>query len=167
MPLQFIRGLDGSQGIAEELSLGHSTKRWCGSSWTAKGQAFLTNDNTFNRTSHLLQIAPCFSRLYRVLPVQIVWGFQLPPVKSMDVIDLEDELADEVEVPDIHTMFAHYDRVYFNSELGACSVEWSPKRMTRYYPSHSHTKLFLCELPSLIEAVPGQTCSQSVLLYSL
>lgn len=32
--------------------------------------------------------------------------------------------------PDIHALFAYYNELYFNSKLGACSVEWSTKRMT-------------------------------------
>lgn len=32
--------------------------------------------------------------------------------------------------PDLHALFVHYNEVYFGSALGACSVEWSSKRMT-------------------------------------
>uniref|UniRef100_A0A1D1ZPK1 SprT-like domain-containing protein n=1 Tax=Auxenochlorella protothecoides TaxID=3075 RepID=A0A1D1ZPK1_AUXPR len=31
---------------------------------------------------------------------------------------------------DIHAMFLHYNNLYFEDSLGACSVEWSSKRMT-------------------------------------
>lgn len=33
--------------------------------------------------------------------------------------------------PDVHALFRHYDALYFDGELGACSVEWSSDRMTR------------------------------------
>jgi hypothetical protein len=33
--------------------------------------------------------------------------------------------------PDIHALFVLYSRLYFRSSLGACSVEWSSKRMVR------------------------------------
>lgn len=32
--------------------------------------------------------------------------------------------------PDIHALFLHYNRLYFDESLGACSVEWSSSRMT-------------------------------------
>ncbi|GAB4819387.1 hypothetical protein N2152v2_006433 [Parachlorella kessleri] len=32
--------------------------------------------------------------------------------------------------PDIHALFCHYNDLYFDSQLGACSVEWSSARMT-------------------------------------
>lgn len=31
---------------------------------------------------------------------------------------------------DIHSLFQHYSYVYFEDDLGACSVEWSSARMT-------------------------------------
>jgi hypothetical protein len=34
--------------------------------------------------------------------------------------------------PDIHVLFEHYNNIYFDNDLGACSVEWSTPRMTRY-----------------------------------
>lgn len=34
--------------------------------------------------------------------------------------------------PDIHSLFMHFNRLYFEGTLGAASVEWSSKRMTRY-----------------------------------
>lgn len=42
--------------------------------------------------------------------------------------------AEELEAldpaPDVHSLFAYYNDLYFNGKLGACSVEWSTKRMT-------------------------------------
>ncbi|PSC74929.1 sprT-like domain-containing Spartan [Micractinium conductrix] len=32
--------------------------------------------------------------------------------------------------PDIHALFCHYNTLYFDEKLGACSVEWSSGRMT-------------------------------------
>lgn len=32
--------------------------------------------------------------------------------------------------PDVHALFLHYNRLYFDESLGACSVEWSSSRMT-------------------------------------
>ena len=32
--------------------------------------------------------------------------------------------------PDVHALFLHYNRLYFDEQLGACSVEWSSSRMT-------------------------------------
>ena len=32
--------------------------------------------------------------------------------------------------PDIHSLFQHYNSLYFGDSLGACSVEWSTARMT-------------------------------------
>lgn len=32
--------------------------------------------------------------------------------------------------PDIHALFCHYNHLYFNDALGACTVDWSSKRMT-------------------------------------
>ena len=49
----------------------------------------------------------------------------------MDLLRGNAELAEDVQTPSIHEMFVYYDRLYFNSELGSCTVEWSPKRMTR------------------------------------
>ncbi len=33
--------------------------------------------------------------------------------------------------PDIHALFMHFNELYFEGTLGAASVEWSSKRMTR------------------------------------
>ena len=33
--------------------------------------------------------------------------------------------------PDVHALFVHYNTLYFGGRLGACSVEWSSRRMTR------------------------------------
>lgn len=33
--------------------------------------------------------------------------------------------------PDIHALFMHFNDLYFEGILGAASVEWSSKRMTR------------------------------------
>ena len=32
--------------------------------------------------------------------------------------------------PDVHALFLHYNQLYFDESLGACSVEWSSSRMT-------------------------------------
>lgn len=32
--------------------------------------------------------------------------------------------------PDLHALFLHYNTLYFDNTLGACSVEWSSSRMT-------------------------------------
>jgi hypothetical protein len=32
--------------------------------------------------------------------------------------------------PDIHALFCHYNELYFRNALGACTVDWSSKRMT-------------------------------------
>lgn len=32
--------------------------------------------------------------------------------------------------PDVHALFLRYNRLYFEDQLGACSVEWSSSRMT-------------------------------------
>ena len=40
-------------------------------------------------------------------------------------------LLDGVEHPDPHDLFVHYNQLYFDGQLGAASVEWSSKRMTR------------------------------------
>ena len=32
--------------------------------------------------------------------------------------------------PDVHALFLHYNGLYFDNRLGACSVEWSSSRMT-------------------------------------
>lgn len=37
--------------------------------------------------------------------------------------------ADDV-FPDIHALFLHYSKLYFDDALGAVSVEWSSARMT-------------------------------------
>jgi hypothetical protein len=47
--------------------------------------------------------------------------FQLPP-----------DLVGEILHPDIHSLFQHYSDLYFSGDLGACSVEWSSGRMTRW-----------------------------------
>ncbi|PRW20898.1 sprT-like domain-containing Spartan [Chlorella sorokiniana] len=45
--------------------------------------------------------------------------------------DLTEEELDLLEpAPDIHTLFVHYNKLYFEAKLGACSVEWSSSRMT-------------------------------------
>lgn len=43
----------------------------------------------------------------------------------------DDDFLEDYNVPSIHEMFVYYDKLYFGSQLGACTVEWSPKRMTR------------------------------------
>ena len=37
--------------------------------------------------------------------------------------------------PDIFELFQHYSHLYFDDALGAASVEYSSKRMTRCSPS--------------------------------
>lgn len=37
--------------------------------------------------------------------------------------------------PDVHALFLHYNALYFDDSLGACSVEWSSSRMTLYAAS--------------------------------
>jgi hypothetical protein len=44
---------------------------------------------------------------------------------------LPDELLEELNPhPDVHGLFSHYNDIYFDGVLGACSVEWSSARMT-------------------------------------
>lgn len=38
--------------------------------------------------------------------------------------------------PDIHELFAHYNKLYFDNQIGACTVKWSSRRMTRYIDVH-------------------------------
>lgn len=54
------------------------------------------------------------------------------------------DLLDEFNVhPDIHLLFQHYSELYFDKELGTCSVEWSSRRMTRHGPaSQRMTKIW-------------------------
>lgn len=48
---------------------------------------------------------------------------------EMEVGKLRDEdLLDPN--PDIHALFCHYNELYFGNALGACTVDWSSKRMT-------------------------------------
>lgn len=50
------------------------------------------------------------------------------------------DLHEDLELPTIQELFVYYDGVYFDNTLGACTVEWSPQKMTRYVPTlHSHT----------------------------
>jgi len=51
------------------------------------------------------------------------WAFQQT---GMDLFD-EDLLAPN---PDIHELFMHYNKTYFDGSLGAVSVEWSSAKMT-------------------------------------
>ncbi|EFN55909.1 hypothetical protein CHLNCDRAFT_52181 [Chlorella variabilis] len=46
----------------------------------------------------------------------------------MDLTEEELELLEPH--PDIHALFVHYNSLYFEEKLGACSVEWSSARMT-------------------------------------
>lgn len=46
--------------------------------------------------------------------------------KGMELSE-EDVLDPEV---DVHALFAHYNDLYFNGLIGACTVEWSSSRMT-------------------------------------
>eukprot|EP00898_Chlorokybus_atmophyticus_P006954 jgi/Chlat1/725/Chrsp104S01201 len=47
-------------------------------------------------------------------------------------LDAEDDdvVAATEEWPDMHALFCHYSRLYFDDMLGACSVHWSSGRMT-------------------------------------
>jgi hypothetical protein len=49
-------------------------------------------------------------------------------------MDLEHLTASQLEAldptPDVHALFVHYNELYFDNCLGACSVEWSTSRMT-------------------------------------
>lgn len=49
----------------------------------------------------------------------------------MSDFEVPAELLDEFVHPDIHSLFQHYSELYFDGELGHCSVEWSSGRMTR------------------------------------
>lgn len=52
----------------------------------------------------------------------------------MDAFDLSAAGLDAEDLsphPDIHSLFSHYNNVYFNGGLGACSVQFSSSRMTR------------------------------------
>lgn len=52
---------------------------------------------------------------------------------EMEVGKLRDEdLLDPN--PDIHALFCHYNELYFGNALGACTVDWSSKRMTLRLP---------------------------------
>ncbi|KAK9917313.1 hypothetical protein WJX75_003043 [Coccomyxa subellipsoidea] len=42
--------------------------------------------------------------------------------------------------PDIHGLFEHFNKLYFEGTLGAASVEWSSKRMTSCAGTCSYTK---------------------------
>lgn len=50
---------------------------------------------------------------------------------TMSYVELPAEILDEFVHPDIHSLFQHYSDLYFDGELGHCSVEWSSGRMTR------------------------------------
>ena len=39
-----------------------------------------------------------------------------------------------IEDFDVHALFVHYNTLYFDSQLGACSVQWSSNRMTLCVP---------------------------------
>ena len=70
----------------------------------------------------------------------------------MSHLELPAELLDEFVHPDIHSLFQHYSELYFDGELGHCSVEWSSGRMTRYVPrvivlvrgAQAHKRAMLC-----------------------
>lgn len=42
------------------------------------------------------------------------------------------DLHEDLELPTIQELFVYYDGMYFDNTLGACTVEWSPQRMTRF-----------------------------------
>ena len=46
-------------------------------------------------------------------------------MNSVDELDLH-----QLEEFNVHALFVHYNELYFDNELGACSVEWSSGRMT-------------------------------------
>lgn len=60
------------------------------------------------------------------------------PVDDLDLQELEDF--------DVHSLFCHYNRLYFDDQLGACSVQWSSSRMTLcvnvLLPPHTLLALF-------------------------
>lgn len=41
------------------------------------------------------------------------------------------DVHEDLELPTIQELFVYYDGMYFDSTLGACTVEWSPQKMTR------------------------------------
>ena len=43
---------------------------------------------------------------------------------------MTDDFDDIDPFPDVHALFLHYNELYFDGCLGACSVEWSSSRMT-------------------------------------
>ena len=46
---------------------------------------------------------------------------------------LPDDLLEELSPhPDIYALFQHYNELYFEGKLGACSVQWSSGKMTMY-----------------------------------
>lgn len=55
---------------------------------------------------------------------------------AFDLYELPDEFRAELSPnPDVHALFQYYNQLYFDGELGACSVEWSSSRMTMCAPS--------------------------------
>jgi len=43
------------------------------------------------------------------------------------------EVLEDINCPSIHELFVYYDPLYFEGLLGNCTVEWSPKKMTRWF----------------------------------
>lgn len=43
-----------------------------------------------------------------------------------------EELQEDVDIPSLQELFVYYDALYFGNTLGACTVEWSPQKMTRW-----------------------------------
>ena len=61
------------------------------------------------------------------LPLACLWGasaLQKALMASNEDFDAIDPF------PDVHALFLHYNALYFDNSLGACSVEWSSGRMT-------------------------------------
>lgn len=68
------------------------------------------------------------SEIFAVRPPQ-----QRPGIVSTAVLLLmaaSDEFDTINPFPDVHALFLHYNHLYFDESLGACSVEWSSSRMT-------------------------------------
>jgi hypothetical protein len=56
-------------------------------------------------------------------------------LEGLSALILPAQLLEELSPhPDIHHLFEHYNALYFDGALGACSVEFSSSRMTMYRP---------------------------------
>ena len=52
--------------------------------------------------------------------------------------------------PDLHALFLYYSKLYFKNKLGACSVQWSSHRMTRYRPLHATVVDVICPFSTAV-----------------